>query len=125
VAAIGMSVGVGWYEPGLAATAMALLTLLLLSRLERILPQLPTPIQVQLRITIARPQQGAVRDRLDAGGWTVRRGQIERVGTELVRLIYWARMAAGTDQDLDRLIAELQALEGLQEIGWEVLEASS
>lgn len=125
VAAIGMAVGVGWYQPGLVATAMALLTLLLLTRLESILPTLPTPIQVQLRVAIAPEHQGAVRARLDAAGWVIRRGQIDRISGDQVRLTYWARLGAGTDRDVDQLIETLQALEGLYEIGWEVLEASS
>ena len=122
VAAIGMAVGVGWYEPALVATAMALLTLLLLSRIERFLPTLPTALVVQLRLTVAPETQRAVRDRLEEGGWVVRRGHVERAQPEHLRLAFMIRHEAGTEQDLEALLASLQALSGLQEISWGVLE---
>lgn len=124
VASIGMAVGVGWYEPGLIATAMALLTLILLSNLERILPSLPRPIQVQLRLAIAPADQAAVRTLMQQHGWMLRRGQLERVNPDTVRMSYLIRRSAGTEGDLDRLIAELQALGGLKEISWEILETA-
>ena len=126
VAAIGMAMGVGWYEPGLIATGMALLTLLLLSNLERYLPSLPTPIQVQLRVGIEAGLQAAVREALDAGGWTIRRGQIERLEPDGLRLNFAIRRVAGRSEDVDDLIAALQALPGgIREISWEVLESAS
>lgn len=125
VAAIGMTVGVGWYEPGLVATGMALLTLIFLSNLERILPSVPTPILVQLRLSIAPEAHGQVRAILDQGGWQLRRGQIEKIGPDTLRLAYMIRHAAGTEASFDQLIEQLQGLEGLREVSWEVLESSS
>ncbi|MFN3429557.1 MAG: MgtC/SapB family protein [Candidatus Sericytochromatia bacterium] len=126
VAAIGMAMGVGWYEPGLFATAMALLTLMLLTNLERYLPSLPTAIQVQLRLGIAVDQQPVVREMLEASGWEIRRGQIERLEAGGLRMVFTIRHPAGRAADVDDLIAVLQGLPGgLREIGWEVLEVAS
>jgi putative Mg2+ transporter-C (MgtC) family protein len=125
VAAIAMSVAVGWYEPALIATAMALLTLILLTNLEAVLPTLPTPIQVQLRLQIAAPQQAVVNERLEASNWMVRRGQMEKLPHGAVRLTLTIRRAAGTEKDVEELLAELQALEGLSELSWEILDSAS
>lgn len=124
VASIGMAVAVGWYEPGLVATAMALLTLILLSNLERVLPSFPRPIQVQLRLAIAPADQATVRTLMQENGWTLRRGQLERVNPDTVRMSYLIRRSAGTEGDLDQLISALQALPGLKEISWEILETA-
>jgi putative Mg2+ transporter-C (MgtC) family protein len=124
VASIGMAVAVGWYEPGLIATAMALLTLILLSNLERVLPSFPRPIQVQLRLAIAPSDQSAVRTLMQENGWTLRRGQLERVNPDTVRMSYLIRRSAGTEGELDQLISALQALPGLKEISWEILETA-
>jgi putative Mg2+ transporter-C (MgtC) family protein len=125
VAAIGMSVAVGWYEPALIATAVALLTLILLTNLEAILPSLPTPIMVQLRMTIAAAQQGTLRETIDAAGWTMRRGHMEKAIDGAVRLSYTIRHTAGTTKDFEALLVQLQELEGLQDLSWEILESAS
>lgn len=125
VASIGMAVGVGWYEPGLVATGMALLTLIMLTNLERVLPSFPRPLQVQLRLAIAPADQAAVRALMSESAWTLKRGQLERASVDTVRMSYLIRRQAGTEKDLDELITRLQALEGLKEISWEILESTS
>ena len=125
VAAIGMSVAVGWYEPALVSTGVALLTLILLTNMEAYLPTLPTPIQVQLRLTIESAQQAALHERLEAGAWTVRRGQMEKVSHDNVRLTFTVRRAAGTSKDLDALLAEMQGLDGISDLSWEILDVAS
>lgn len=125
VAAIGMAVAVGWYEGALIGTGVALLALILLTNLEAILPALPTPLQAQLRMTLPVAQQGALRATLDGAGWSVRRGHMEKVDAATVRLNYTIRLAAGTSRDFEALLEQLQQLEGLSELSWEILESAS
>jgi putative Mg2+ transporter-C (MgtC) family protein len=123
VAAIGMSVAVGWYEPALVATGMALLTLILLTNLEAFLPALPMPMQVLLKVTLDADQQTLLQERFAAHAWVVRRGALATESAGKVRLTFTIRRIAGTEKDLDALMMEIQTLRGLTDLSWEVMES--
>src|SRR5207245_2650366 len=117
VASIGMAVGAGWYEPALIATGLALLALVVLSDLERFVPLWPTPVLVQLRVGLHPDLQGVLADMLAEGGWSVRRGQVEKHSAELLHLTYLIRRNAGTERDLQAFLQALESLEGVRELG--------
>lgn len=125
VASIGMAVGVGWYEEAMAVTGVALLALIVLSNLERHLPAYQMPVTVQLKLGIQTASQAVLRDLLAQGGWTVRKGHIEKSAEPLVKLNFMIRRRSGTMADVQALVTALEMMEGVREVGWEVLEAPS
>lgn len=124
VASIGMSVGVGWYSPALVATLVALLTLILLNRIEHLMPLWPTPILVQIRVTVDNGLRQAVREQIDDLGWHARRSHMDR-SADRTRLTLTLFRHAGTDVDLQALILALEAMDGVRELGWELLEGAT
>jgi putative Mg2+ transporter-C (MgtC) family protein len=126
VASIGMAVGVGWYEEALAVTGVALVALIVLSNVERHLPAAKSAVTVQLRLAVSPGTQGAIKDLLHEGGWIVRRGHMEKTSAgQVVHLTYLVRRHRGSMAEVEGLTQKLEGLEGIRELGWEVLEVSS
>ncbi|HEY9722775.1 MAG TPA: MgtC/SapB family protein [Oscillatoriaceae cyanobacterium] len=124
VASIGMAVGCGWYVEAVTGTLLGLLALIVLSNVERYLPAWPTPVRVNLRLGIDAVLLETLRTMLADGGWEVRRGQMERQAADRLRVSYQMQRAASSIEDLLMLVARLEAMPGVHELAWEMLEAN-